>query len=42
MKDVKEMFDLISTYQNLDYEEVYVDEAYTFTPYKKSKISLMR
>ena len=35
MKDFKEMFDIISTYQNLDYEEVYVDEAYTFTPYKK-------
>lgn len=35
MKDVKEMIDLISTYQNLDYEEVYVDEAYTFTPYRK-------
>ena len=35
MKNFKEMFDLISSYQNLDYEEVYVDEAYTFTPYKK-------
>jgi hypothetical protein len=35
MKDVKEMLELISTYQNLDYEEVYVDEAYTFTPYRK-------
>lgn len=35
MKDVKEMLELISAYQNLDYEEVYVDEAYTFTPYKK-------
>lgn len=35
MKTFKEMFDLISAYQNLDYEEVYVDEAYTFTPYKK-------
>jgi len=35
MKTFKEMYDLISTYTGLDFEEVYVDERYVNVPYKK-------
>lgn len=35
MKTFKEMYDLISAYTGLDFEEVYVDERYVNAPYKK-------